>query len=282
MHDIDETKTKKLVRQFLTISPGSELRVLSSTFYSDTESRLYNIARRTISKEEPPVVLWNAQPWKAFNLLHAIYCQKLKDFIDVGLNCVIILYDKLVEKKIRILPQERPEFEKNVRNCFAQLKRAGLTERTEFLRESDLWEMIDFKEFAEKITTFAHLCDFDKTWAEKEDVVSFIIDNLCEIYYESLINCDILLTGDIDVQHIWGMLRSKILDKNLLPNYTPPLVLYYPTLMGIDGKPLSPHRDDNSLSIRHDDQLIEERLMGCSQEFLETTFTFLSFHIKKK
>jgi len=283
MVEVDEEKIKRIKNQILMLSPKTKLHRLTSTFYSDTELRLDIIAKKIVNEEEPPVILWNVQPWNTFNLLHAVYCQKLKECIEIGFNCAVILYDKLIEKKKGIPSQEKASLQEAVKNCIVRFKKAGLKEeKTEFLTESDLWSFIKFEEFAETVTALAHLCDFDKNWTKREGVVSFIMDNLCEIYYESVINCDILLAGDVDVQSIWGLLRSKVLDRNLLPQYSPPLVLFYPTLMGIDSKPLSTSSDNNSLSIHHSNEEIRGRLVNCPEQFLETLFDYLIIPWKQK
>lgn len=283
MTEADIAKIKKIKNQIVAISPTINLHQLTSTFYSAPDLRLDIIAKKIVNNEEPPVILWNVQPWNTFNILHAIYCQKLKECIEIGFNCVVILYDKLIEKRRRLPNQERAFIQESVKNCIMWFKNAGLKEeKTEFLTETDLWSFIEFKDFGEMITSFAHLCDFDKNWADRENVVSFIMDNLSEICYESVINCDILLTGDVDVQNIWGMLRSKILDRNLLPNYSPPLVLYYPTLLGSNGQPLSTSSDDNSISIHHKDNEIEDRLRNCQENFLETLINYLIIPQKEK
>ena len=283
MAETDE-EVKKVKDQILTISPAKKLHALTSTFYSDTDLRLDIIARKVVNNEGPPVILWNVQPWHTFNVLHAVYCQKLKECIEIGFNCIVLLYDKLIEKKKRIPRQERASLQEAVRNCIGWFKKAGLgkEEKTEFYTESDLWSIIKFEEFAEAVTSLAHLCDFDKNWAERENVVSFIMANLCEIYYESVVNCDVLLTSNVDVQRIWGMLRSKILDRNLLPHYSPPLVLFYPELRGIDGDPLITSSDDNSLSIHHSKKELKSRLTNCPEHFLETLFHYLIIPWKKK
>ena len=281
--EIDE-EVKKVKDQILTISSRRKFQSLTSTFYSDTELRLDIIAKKIVNLKEPPVVLWNVQPWNTFNVLHAVYCHKLKECTKMGFNCVVIIYDKLIEKKKRIPCQERASLQEAVKNCIGWFKKAGLQkeENTEFLTESDLWSFIKFEEFAETVTSFAHICDFDKNWTEKEDTVSFIMDNLCEIYYETMIDCDILLTSSVDVQKIWGMLRSKILDRNLLSHYSPPLILFYPTLMGIDGQPLSTSYSDNSLSIHHSNKELRSKLSNCPEHFLETLFDYLIIPWKQK
>jgi hypothetical protein len=222
------------------------------------------------------------QPWNTFNVLHGIYCQKLKECQERGFDVIVLLYDKLVEKRTTVAKAEKKDIQEAVKNNIKWFLRAGLKEKnTEFLTETDLWSFIKFEHFAETVTSLAHLCIFNKNWAERKDVVSFIMDNLCEIYYENAINCDIVLTGDRDVQQIWGVLRSKILDRNMLPNYNPPLILSFPILNGIDGRPLSTSNDDNSLSIKHTGKELRIRIGKCNEDFLKNVVQFLIIPQKK-
>jgi len=108
------------------------------------------------------------------------------------------------------------------------------------------------------------------------------MDNLCEIYYENLINCDVLLTGKKDAQEIWGMLRNEILVKKLLDNYIPPLVLSFPILKGPDGTYLSTLSDANSISIRSTKEELKNFTEGCSEYFLDLLFSFLIIPWKTK
>lgn len=278
-----DEEVNKIKNQILAISAKKSFKPFTSTFFSDTDLRLDVIAKKIVNHEEPPIVLWNVQPWNNFNILHAIYCQKLKEYEEIGFNCVVILYDKMIEKKIGRKDQEKIHIQQAVRNCIKWFKKAGLKdEKTEFLTESDLLSFIKSYDFADTLTSLAHVCNFNKNWVKKEGVVSFIMDNLCEIYYESVINCDILLTSDEDIQKIWGMLRTKILDRNLLPNYTPPLILYYPTLTGTDNQSLSTSNNNNSLSITHTTQELKQRIETCSEHFLETIVDFLIIPNRKK
>jgi hypothetical protein len=277
-----EEKVRNARDRILAISPRKSLQTWTSTFFSNAESRLDDIARRVVGGKSRPLVLWNLRPWDTFNLLHAVYCVKLADLIDLGFNCVVVLYDKFIQKRTRIPNAELPSLQAATKKCVNRLVRAGLDEsKTEFITEADLLSLVKPEEFADKITSFAHLCDFDKGWAERDDAVSLIVDNLCEVYYESVIKCDVLLTGDVDIQRVWGMLRSKILDKNLLPDYSPPLVLFYPTLIGTDKQPLSTSSDGNSLSIQHSSEEVKYRLRTCGENFLATLFDFFIFPWKK-
>ena len=195
---------------------------------------------------------------------------------------MILLYDKLVEKRILVKPTERKYIQHSVENSIKWFLKAGLKEEyTEFLTESVLWSFIKFDHFAEIITTLSHLCRFDNKWAEKGDIISFIIENLCEIYYEHIIGCDIVLTGDIDVQLIWKTLRLEILDKEILPHYVPPIVLSFPTLNGMDGQPLSTSKDDNSLSIKHTNEELRKRIDEADETFLDMLYDYLIIPSKK-
>ena len=273
---------KRVIEQIVTISPNIELSkyIPLTSSHSSLELRLQEVAKKIVNRENPPLVLWNVQPWNTFNILHAIYCHKLKNFIEIGFNCQIIIYDKLVEKKNHIPNRDRIYLDESIKNCIKWFKSAGLKEeKTEFLTESDIMSFIKFEEFAESITTLGHIIGFDKNWSQKEGTVSFIMDRICEIYYENLINCDILLTGEADMQEIWRTARSEIIDRNL-PNYRPPLILYYPTIIGIDGLPLV--TDNNSLSIYLNDRELRENIVSSPEHFLKTIFDFLIIPSKGK
>lgn len=277
-----DEEIKNIVDQILTITPGNNLSVLIPTHFADPNLRLESLAKKILNEESRPTILWNVQPWNTFNVLHGIYCQKLKECQERGFDVIVLLYDKLVEKRTTVAKAEKKDIQEAVKNNIKWFLRAGLKEKnTEFLTETDLWSFIKFEHFAETVTSLAHLCIFNKNWAERKDVVSFIMDNLCEIYYENAINCDIVLTGDIGVQQIWGVLRSKILDRNMLPNYNPPLILSFPILNGIDGRPLSTSNDDNSLSIKHTGKELRIRIGKCNEDFLKNVVQFLIIPQKK-
>ena len=278
-----DEEIKDIVDRILTIAPGNNLSVLIPTHFADPNLRLESLAKKILSEESRPTILLNVQPWNTFNVLHGIYCQKLKECQEIGFNVIVLLYDKLVEKKATVATVEKKDIQEAVKNNIKWFIRAGIKEKkTEFLIESDLWSFIKFEHFAETVTSLSHLCTFDKNWAERKDAVSYIMDNLCEIYYENVINCDILLAGDIDVQQIWSTLRSKILDRNILPTYNPPLILSFPILNGIDGRPLSTANDDNSLSIKHTGKELRTRIDECDEDFLKNVVQFLIIPQKKR
>jgi len=272
---VESEEIRTVIERILTVVPDKQLYTLIPTHLGDPNLRLEVIARN-ILEERHPTVLWNVRPFNTFNFLHAIYCQKLKELQEIGFNVVIIVYDKLVEKTMNIGDIEKYDFELAVNNNITWILNAGLKEKnTEFLLESDLWSFINFKNFAETITSLAHLFKFDPNLLNRERIASVIMDNLCEIYYEDLITCDIVLTGDIDAQQIWGGLRRETYDTNLFKDYSPPLVLSFPILNGIDKKPLTTYKNDNTLSIHHKEGKLKEQINNAQEDFLENLIDFL-------
>jgi len=278
-----EKEIENIKNKLLYISDGKYLELDAPKYYPNPHFKLDKLIEKL--SDEEVTILWNVQPWDNFNILHAIYCQKLKECIELGFNVIVLFYDKLVEKLIekKLKSPVDPNYVKtNVENNIKWFKRAGLKDKkTEFLTESLLWEIVDPQHFMETITSLAHLCVVNGKLVDKENLISFIIDNLCEIYYESVLNCDILLTGDIDVQKIWNMLRGEMLMKNR-EKYEPPLILTFPTLLGIDGSPLTTYTDKNSLSINLGINELKMRIETCPEKFLETLFDFLIIPNKEK
>jgi hypothetical protein len=274
-------RNRQIKDQILQISSGARLQPFTTNFSADPDLSLDIIAEKIIRPDKVnPIVLFNLLPWNKFNLIHAIFCQKLADYTRMGFDCVILLYDKEIERSVEISNQDRVSLQRSVRNCINRFLRAGLIEeKTEFITESDLWKMLKAEEFVDTITSLAFVCEIDNKWKKRRNIVSFVLSNLCEIYYENVINCDIVLTGHMQAQSIWGMLRHK--QKNILSNYNPPLILACPTLIGIDDKPLSTSNDENSISIHHDTRELRKRLSNCPQHFIETIFNYLLLSWKK-
>jgi hypothetical protein len=234
-----------------------------------------------MKRHERPLVLWNVRPWNNFNFLHAIYCHKLKKLVDLGFNCVVILYDKYVEKNRKLYGSDKIAFRNGVENFIQWMRNAGLTHHTEFISETDIWSYTEFTDFADKFLSFAHASTADIP-ANKNKFVPAIVDNLFEIFYETLIDCDIVLTGKGDRDNIWGMLRKQALVDKVVDNYKPPIVLNFPNdFVGVDNELINTANNSNSLSTNDDESKLSAKLGTAHIDFLKILFNFLIIPISE-
>ena len=242
---------------------------------SDENQSLYveNIIKDIENEERKPVILWNMRPWDNFNIIHAIYAQKLKQLQDLGFNCQIILYDKLVEKIKQLKSeQEIKQLNRTVERNIKWLLNSGLKiEHTEFLLESSLWKQINFEDFSNKTTFFAQHCDLGDLSFEIDE----IFDRFWELYYEELVNCDFLLTGRKDKTEIWGILRQNVVKTNHF-TYTPPIILYFPQFEGCNKTEVTPKDKDLLLSINDTKQEIFTKLTqgGARSQFVKDIYNY--------
>ena len=225
------------------------------------------------NKERKPVVLWNMRPWDNFNIIHAIYTQKLRQLQDLGFNCQIILYDKLVEKIQQLKnEQEINQLNRTVERNIKWLLNSGLkVEHTEFLLESFLWKQINFEDFSNKTTFFAQHCNLGSLSLKIDE----IFDRFWELYYEELVNSDFLLTGRKDRTEIWGILRQNVVKTNHF-TYTPPVVLYFPQFEGFNKVDVTPEDTDFLLSINDTKQEIFTKLQqaGACSQFVKDIYNY--------
>lgn len=242
---------------------------------SDENQLLYieNRIKDIKNKKRRPVVLWNMRPWDNFNIIHAIYIQKLKKLQDLGFNCQIILYDKLVEKIKQLKNEEEiKHLDGTVESNIKWLLNSGLKiEHTEFLLESSLWKQINFEDFSNKTTFFAQHCKLgDLSFGIDE-----IFDRFWELYYEELVDCDFLLTGRKDKTEIWGMLRKDVVKTNHFA-YTPPIILYFPQFEGFNRTDVTPEDRDSLLSMNDTKSKIFTKLKqaGAHSQFVKDIYDY--------
>lgn len=225
------------------------------------------------NKKRKPIVLWNMRPWDNFNIIHAIYTQKLKQLQNLGFNCQIILYDKLVEKIQQLKnEQELSQLNRTVERNIKWLINSGLNvEHTEFLLESFLWKQINFEDFSNKTTFFAQHCNVESLSLKIDE----IFDIFWELYYEELVNSDFLLTGRKDRTEIWGLLRQNIVKTNHF-TYTPPIILYFPQFEGFNRKDVTPKDINLLLSINDTKQDIFTKLKkaGANSQFVKDIYNY--------
>jgi hypothetical protein len=244
--------------------PGRSTTENANNFIHD---QLVNINH----KGKSPIVLWNVRPWDNFNIIHAIYTQKLIHLQRLGFNCQLILYDKLVEKICRFKnPNEIEQVKNNVERNIKWFQKSGLDiDKTEFLLESFLWEKINFNDFSNKITFFAQICDIKIS----EIKIDEIFDRFWELYYEEAVNCDFILTGDKDKTDIWGMFRKKIVDTNHF-NYTPPTILVFPQFKGLKNNEVTPENSSFLISTNDDPTEIYKKINSSNKNFIKYVIDF--------
>lgn len=246
--------------------------------YHNIQLQLAGIKKR---EEDPtPRILWNLRPWDNFNIIHAIYTQKLKQFQEAGFNIQIIFFDKLVEKIEGLRDKVRlNELRINIRDNVKWIINSGLNVgSTEFLLESFLWEAIKFSDFSNKITSFGQICEFGTADLK----LSQVLDNLWEIYYEDMVNCDFLLTGAKDQDEIWGMLRENALEDQDF-DYNPPTILSMPQITGINGREVTPKDCNNLLTINDSQKEIHQKLSDADEAFIrDVVELFLLPHISHR
>jgi len=256
--------------------------MFTPTISSDANVRLAKLVKQIIVEKNPPVIMINLRPSFDFNILHAIYLLKVKQCIDLGFNCVMIIYDKTIEKRNLVPSQEIQLFNEVIMRNINWFKRAGITEEnTEIFTESDLWSIIEFREFAEVVTSFAHIFKINPEAysVEGNGIVSKVMSNLCEIYYEYFLKSDVILIGESDANEIWRTLRTS--GGKIIDGYVSPLVLYYPMLNGIDGNKLSIISSKNSISTSDTKNDIESKIKGSPEAFLEVLIDYFIIPWKK-
>ncbi len=263
---------KKKVDSVLRITSKKKLSAFIPTrLYENIDFALSNL----FVKDKKPVVICNIIPWDNFNLLHGIYCLKLKKMIEEGFNCVVIFYDKRVENNENLSSYDKKNLQLSIENYKKWFKNAGLNnENTEYITETILWSFIKFQDFSNKISSFAYHSDI-KIDKNRGEIIPYIIENMWEIYYEDLLQSDIVLTGDEDATKIWGMLRKQTLYKNKLSDYTPPIILYFPSLKGLDNKFLNPKNPENSLTTNDNDYTIKNKIRNAKIDFIEVLYDYL-------
>jgi len=266
-----------LTNKILHITSSKKLTAyFPNGYYNDPQLYLDTIFAKINNGKKKPIVVWNVRPSNNFNILHGIYCQKIKDFTDIGFNCIIILYDKLIENNSEFTNFDRSQLRTLVDKNVKWFQNTGINpSHIEFITETDIWSFVKYQDFASKFNAFSKLCDFDKKWKDKERIVAFIVENLWVLYYEDILNCDIALTGEDDAHKIWGMLRHKALKQNVIKDYSPPMILHYPNLNGLDKMLLNPSKINNTLSTQDTDFQIQTKIKVAPTEFLETVIDYL-------
>lgn len=264
---------QQLKQKIKAASCYGDLYIQTSMSAESDDAHLDAICDKVNNNGENPTVLWNIQPWNEFHIIHAIFCQKLCQLIEIGFNCTIILHDKYVENHlIANKPDSQIDTEllyARIQSCIDRFENAGLeNDRCEILLESQLWDAVDTREFLSNLVSLSHITGFRPDWSERDDVVPFLVNHLCEIYYESIVDCDILLTGGPDVDGIWDALRTKEV-ADLLDEFTSPLILYYPILLGINSEPLGTRSTENSISVQESKDDIAEKLASSTEDFRE-------------
>lgn len=256
-----------------TTAGESLLKVQEGKSHDTAESHLDAICDRLKDDSETATVLWNVRPWNEFHVLHAIYCQKLRQLLSLGFNCTIVLHDVYAENYLRASQRETniddSAIESGIQSCIDRFENAGLDpEKTEIILESQLWDAVDTDEFLQSLISLSHITGFSSELSERDDIVPFLVNHLCELYYESIVDCDILLTGGPDVEGIWDSVREREV-ADFLNGFSPPLVLYYPFLEGIDGAPLGTNARENSISVKHSETEISAKIRDAPTEFLQ-------------
>jgi hypothetical protein len=195
----------------------------------DERSHLAEIDKR-IGTPNPPAVLFNLRPWNNFTLIHAIYFDRLRYYQSLGLRTVVILYDKLVLKLRHVHGARLGEMDVAVANLRRWINASGIAPSgNEIFLESELWEMFS-EQILDRMSSIAH-CPSSAHETPSTESISRVLDNLCELAYESILKVDFVLTGGIDVKDIWRRVR---LDSMQSANLDPPCVLGVDLLRNAD------------------------------------------------
>jgi hypothetical protein len=198
-----------------------------------------------ITSNKPPVVLWNITPADHFGILHAIYLLKLKQLSELGCKCVVLLYDSYAQDISGATLKKAGQILLNTIQLSNQFLSRGLNnDNIEFVLESDLKHGIDQNEFMRLILSLSEAIKVPN----KGKGLAQQLYTLVEIYYEHLVDADVVLAGQTDASNVWGRIRNANELKAILPEYTPPLILALPRMLGIDNQPLSSLTNENSIS----------------------------------
>ncbi len=247
-----------------------------SGFFSNGVGHLRSIANQ-ITTDNPPSVLWNITPADHFGILHAIYLQKLKQLSELGCRCIILIYDSYARDVSGATPKKAEQIILNSEQLSDQLISRGLANsNVEYILESDLRSGIDQNDFMKIILSLSEAISVPK----KGKGLAQQLYTLIEIYYECLVDADVVLAGQTDASNVWGRLRNTNELKAILPDYTPPLILALPRMFGFDNKPLTSLSNINSISNIDAESKICEVIEKCEDSFLETLYNYLYFPIK--
>jgi hypothetical protein len=220
-------------------------------------------------------VLWNTRPSPHLNLLHSIYLEKLKQLQQRGFRATILVFDKYHRE---INQPTEPERAARWAIRFAnKLADYGLDpEKTEILLETDFRQCIDPGELTDVMITLSRGTEYNTVFNpgdyEITDITEALIRNTIEIYYETLLQSDIILSGSMDLRFVWRVLRSEIAEQNLFTEHEEPLILGVPTLE-IGEKELSP-TESVFISDNMDSDKIEQNLRE-SDDLRKKIFEYL-------
>jgi hypothetical protein len=262
-------ETERWKDKVTSLSPTENIKDIKTANpnFSGGDQHLDHLSKKVCNNDsEQLTLLWNTRPPETYNnlnLLHCIYLNKIKHLQNHGFNVTILVFDKY-DREAKQLGSGENKTARNVAIDFANnIFNWGLSpSETEIILESNLRKSVNSDDFIEKIIELA--CQIDdeeiKNEGSKTPNTSEIIQNSIEIYYEKVINCDAILAGEHDLDRVWDVLRSLLVDEPFFPEYDEPLVLGLPHLEDDNGKALSPTKQTNTIHSGMDSKEIKDRI----------------------
>ena len=232
-----------------------------SPFYKQRDNPESEHLRQLSKSDDCPHILWNTQPAPHVNLLHSIYLEKLRQLQqEFDCNITILVFDRY-RLESEQYDEETRAIQELEKQFIPELRSWGLQdEKTEILMETDIRFCIDSNELVEAMVHLSRTCDYEveslgsllseqngditmekmkESVAENigNEIEKFILKTI-EVYYEKIIDCDIVLTGKRDLEGVWQLLKSNDTGD---AEYEEPYVLAFPELR-VDGTDLTAER----------------------------------------
>jgi len=232
-------------RQNITTSGSKRLEIeTTSPIFSNQNNPVNTHLEElweSVENSDSPIVLWNTRPASHLNLLHLIYLEKLKELQKLGFKTTILVFDKYHREVTEVSEPKRSE--RNAVKFSKKLAEYGLNEdKTEIILETDLRFCINSDKLLETMIALSNLKDTPEKFEyrqDSQDISRGLIRNTIEIYYESVIDCDVILSSSSDLNNVWEKLRSKIIEGGFFEGHEEPLVLGVPTVK-VNNQMLSP------------------------------------------
>lgn len=268
MNKIDEIADRHNARNVRLLS--------TSRVNSELESSLRDLAVK-LESTKPPVVIWNILPSQTFSVLHAIYAEKLRQLANLGFHCVVTIFDGYVRDRLELQGRELDQLYGNCHWLASWMLAAGIPEQNvEFILESDLREQVGGEtEFVRGLTLLAHMLEESPDRHNDFGSPLQTLSGLFEIYYETLIDADLVLAGEVDASSTWHSLRRLTSATRLFGSHPPPLICEFPMFSGVDGKRLRADSPIGVTCIGDDVQKIVRDTVHGERAYVEAIYNFL-------
>jgi hypothetical protein len=238
--------------------------VLLSYPYEDVDPRVLLEERM---RKGPLKVQVNIRPLTVFNMIHAYLFTLARELSKRECDVVFVVFDRTV-KHLRTSDSSDPDLvQVFVRRTLRMLERTGCNMSRVFFTSESVIDLEIARRGEIHDRTQALLQGVEIAAQQFSGTLGGLFDVVLSMVYESYLEPDVLLTGELERQWKDRFRQLPTLRKNF-DWFHPALSMYIPSIPGLDGRGTSPSDKANAVVLSDPADEVRRKLSGASAEFI--------------